>query len=177
MDRRVPYRARAARVVLAIVGLFAAGACTARKQEPPAPARSEAERLAALNRCAAAFGQLAEDRAATAAAVISACAPMRARPSCRAALAAATNGDGALAAMLGPCRAAYCPDLSEPRPAACTTAEPGDHVAAAELDAAIISLEYGISRDAAVRVSLFSSPTMGGRGTPIPVELPGPRRD
>jgi hypothetical protein len=137
--------------------LLVVGACGA-PREPDASVSAAAQRLAAVERCAAAFEELAKTSAAPVS-VLAACAGMRTRPACRSSLAAADDFDAAVAAMLGPCRDAYCPDLAAPRPAACAGPVGDRMAAAAELDTAILALEYGVGRDDVARVSLFRTVT------------------
>jgi biopolymer transport protein ExbD len=156
--RRAYHRAVPRRFLCLLVVVIACAGCAAR-HEPDASVSADLERLAAVERCATAFGKLAQG-SADSASVLAACAGMRARPACRDPLAAAGGLDAAVAAMLGPCRDAYCPDLPAPRPAACAGQVVDRMTAAAELDTAILAFELSARREDVARVSLFRQITV-----------------
>jgi len=103
--------------------------------------------------------------------IYEACAA-RYRSPCREALVDAARrriAGGIADAMLGTCRDTYCPELPDPKPAACLGSVRGrEGQAVYELDAAILASIFGADRELAGRTSLFRTVT----GPSIRVDLP-----
>ena len=143
------------RCILTLCLLVAAcrGDRAASSVEPASVAGSNepSERRAAVERCAAAFAQVASDQELTdAASIVRDCKDLYRAPACRAALERVPTIEPSdrFATVVVACARAYCPELAAPLPALCTSdpeqAGPDDWK---ELDARILARELGVAPD------------------------------